>query len=109
MGGIEGRAYNLSGVSQARYNSQLRHYQKYVKPELDKQIDVGKLAVQSLGYSAGVATSANPLTWLDYAEKAGELYDFMDPRTYEAKRMAGNAPDDLTGKAYKGPTRIYNN
>lgn len=109
MGGIEGRAYNPSQVSQSRYNSQLRYYQKYTKPELDKQIDVGKLAVQSLGLAAGVATTPNPLTWVDYAEKAGELYDFMDPRTFEAKRMAGNAPGDLTGKAYKGPTKIYNN
>jgi hypothetical protein len=108
MGGIEGRAYKPSALAQSRYNSDLRYYQKYIKPQQDKQIDVGKLTTQALGFSAGIATSYDPRTWVDYAEKAGQIYDWADPRNYEAQRMANNAPGDLSGKTYKGPTKIYN-
>ena len=108
MGGLEGRVYKPSKVAQARAYSDARYYQKYIKPELDKQVDPGRLAFQALGFSAGVV-KGDPFAAIDYAKKGGQIYDFLDSRTFEAKRMAGNAPGDLSGKAYKGPTRIYNN
>jgi hypothetical protein len=108
MGGIEGRAYKPSGVTQARINTEMRQYQKYIKPELDKQVDPGRLAFQAVGFTAGLA-KGDPISAIKYAEKGGEIYDFLDPRTFESRRMAGNAPGDLTGKTYKGSTRIYNN
>lgn len=108
MGGIEGYKYTPSKVAQARANSDLRYYQQYIKPELDKQVDPGRLTFQSLGFAAGIA-KGDPLAAINYAQKGGEIYDFFDARTFEAKRMANNAPGDLSGMAYKGPTRVYNN
>ncbi len=107
MGGLEGRIYKPSKVAQARANSDARYYQRYIKPEVDKQVDPGRLTFQALGATAAIA-KGSPLSIFSYAEKGGEIYDFLDNRTFEAKRMAGNAPGDLSGKAYKGSTRIYN-
>ena len=111
MGGIEGRRYYPSKVAQARANSNLRYYQKYIKPELDKQVDPAKLGVQALAFTGGVATSSNPKDWLEYAEKAGNIYDQIkySSEIAEQYRMRNNAPGDLSGMAYKGATRIYNN
>lgn len=111
MGGIEGRAYYPSKVTQSRINSQLRYYQKYIKPELDKEVDPFKLTVQSIAATAGIATSSNPSTWLDYAKQAGDYYDAIKYSSERAQeyRMRNNAPGDLSGMAYKGPTKIYRN
>lgn len=108
MGGIDGRRYYPSKVSQARANTAARQYMKYEKPKQDAQVDVGRLTAQALGATYGIATSYNPLDWINKAETAGDVYDFFDPRTFEARRMAGNAPGDLSGMAYRGKTRVYN-
>lgn len=105
MGGIEGRRYISSGVSLAREGTAKRNYMKYTKPLEDAQIDPGRLAAQYGGFVTALATGS-PLQSLNYAQKGGEIYDYFDNRTFEARRMANNAPGDLTGMAYKGPTRI---
>ena len=112
--GIDGKAYRPSNVSQARTNSLQRYYMKYVKPEENKDVDVGRLAVQALDFGAGQALPFWPgivKSAVNYAvpmTKFENIYDWADPRNYEAQRMANNAPGDLTGKTYKGKTKIYN-
>ena len=53
----------------------------------------------------------DPFAAYDYAQKGGQLFDIIDKSSEnaEAYRMRNNAPGDLSGMAYKGPTRIYNN
>jgi hypothetical protein len=113
--GLDGKAYRPSNVSQARTNSLQRYYMKYVKPQENKNVDVGRLTAQALDFSLGQALSFGPgigKSALNYAvpmTKFENIYDWADPRNYEAQRMAKNAPGDLSGKTYKGPTKIYNN
>lgn len=105
MGGIEGRAYQSKS---SLINAQQRHYMKYIKPIENANFDVGRLAFQALGATAGMYTSFNPKDWIDKAHIGAQIYDALDPRTFEAKRMAQNKPGDLTGKTYTGKSRIYN-
>ena len=110
MGGIEGYRYTPSKVAQARANSDARYYSKNIKPQLDKQVKPGRLLFQALGVTAAIAKKS-PQNIFDYAEKGGQLYDLIDKSSEnaEAFRMRNNAPGDLSGMAYKGPTKIYRN
>ena len=60
MGGLEGRAYY--GYNNPLQNTKDRFYQKYVKPELDKEIDVGGIAAGVLGTTYSLATGGNPIS-----------------------------------------------
>ena len=107
--GLEGRAYTPSGHAQALENSRLRHYQKYIKPVENAKFDhLKNLAGAASMIVTAVEESYNPLDYVKAYHEGTEFYDkYLNPANYEAQRMAGNAPGDLTGKAYKGPTKIY--
>lgn len=110
MGGIAGRAYYPSKVSQARANSDLRYYQQHIKPQMDKEIDVGELVAKSLDFakdqslSMGASLAKSAINKILPGTKdlsfEGAYKAIRDSSANaEAYRMRNNAPGDLTGKA----------
>lgn len=102
MGGLEGRAYYPSGGSQARLNSQMRYYQKYIKPIENKNVNVARIGAGALGVAIGGAMGErNPFELLNKYEQGQQIFDIIDKSSEnaEAYRMRNNAPGDLSGKA----------
>jgi beta-lactamase class A len=116
MGGIEGRAYQSKDP---RQGSNLRYYQKYIKPELDKQAPrnaanlLGQGVDKVINYAIGEGTGLGSSTvetirsYLPKEASAQYLFDraFWDKQDIENFHMRNNAPGDLTGKPVWSKTR----
>lgn len=114
MGGIEGRTYQSRDPM---YNTNLRYFQKYIKPEINKQHDVlrdvftvGDVAVDvALPWQVGIpkliVNAAAPET------HGTAIYDKIQPYINPTKKdienwhMRNNKPGDLTGKPVWSKTR----
>ena len=83
MGGLEGRAYY--GYNNPLQNTKDRYYQKYVKPELDKQVDpLGEFA-GAAGGIANVLTGQNPISGYRTGKSVyeiGKILTSMRPEGY---------------------------
>lgn len=59
MGGLDGRAY--TGSRDPWYNTNLRYYQKHIKPRLDSQIQKDEVAVEAAEIAGDIALGLSPL------------------------------------------------